>query len=1167
MSVVEVTLLTACLLNVLPVSRSFNIDILTPGVFEGNSTQQFGHRVIQHARGTEKWIVVSAPHQEVIPGLRSGGIFRCDYGNTSCRPIDIPVEHNSGSIGLSLAVQNESPFSLTTCSPTMAHKCNSNMHLNGICYLFNNKLEMTSKLTPAFQECTKRNVDLVFLFDGSESLKGNDFNINKNFIVDIMKNLTNSSLQFAAVQFSSDVRTEFTFKDYQELKDPEALLSKSQHMKSLTNTYKALNFTLKTLLYNSTAGAIENAAKVLVIITDGNPTDYEVWFGDVVGELDQKNIIRYVIGIGNLQLDGLKKLASQPKDKNTFYIQNYAGLKGILDNLQGKIYSIEGSGNDRSFVKELSQSGFSATFSKDSLILGAVGFNYWMGAIIQVEPSQREKIHISPSQLSNDSYLGYSVTTGSLGNRTLYIAGAPRHNHKGRVEVFQSTATRGQWSQKQSIDGEQIGSYFGGEVCAVDLNGDGDTDILLVGAPLYHKQELGGLVYTYTLSAEGSFSPAVTLSGSPGFPLSRFGTAVSAVGDLDGDRLTDIAVGAPLENMGSGGLYIFQGLQSGVNPNYTQHITGWTMSPRLQYFGQSIHGVMDMNGDELTDIAVGSLGRVVLLRSRPVLDVAAEISFHPSEISMDLFDCLAKETRIHTVSDMSVCIKVSKLTRDSLETHLNLSYQIELDSLRQRFRADFGDEKRTMQTSIYLPLGKTCMTYPIKMKNCVEDNFSPIKIKMSLSQIEENSTDHRVTPILNRMSKTITLAEIPFEKNCGRNGVCISDLDVAFNFSGSSSVVVGNNARLNVTVMLQNRGDSSYNTTLLFLYPDGLSFAKMVLLQSNRRTQASCYGLNVETVGQTTCSVSPPIFPGKTTAVFLNTFDVSSDREWNHTLEMTVRASSGNGNASAGNLSVTLHIPVQFSVNVIVKGVDSSTHYLNFSTEQTAVQDMKHSYKVANLARKALPVNVTFLFPVENSHNFIWHINKTVNISEKLVRCSWVPAENSVPRNREQYCPNMQCKVCHCEIPSLEKDSSINFGFEGPAEFKADLNRKTLGISGEIIKVESYSSAFISYNTELYVQAGSKKQEDGIYSEFHNATIKTEAEFMRHPNMAFVIALSCGGGFLFVFIIAFIMYKIGCFKNKYKDMMAEEVKTDCPEGGASTSEPLCEEEKKGEKEE
>ncbi|XP_041094673.1 integrin alpha-D [Polyodon spathula] len=784
MLLAEVTLLTVWTLQaVFPASLSFNIDTQTPGVFEGNCTQQFGHRVVQHATGTEKWIVVSAPHQEVTPGLRSGGLFRCDYRNQSCNPIHIPVEQNSDSIGLSLAVQNEDPFNLTTCSPTLVHKCDSNMHVNGICYLFNRKLDLITKLTPAVQECTKRNIDLVFLFDGSESLKSEDFEMNKNFIIDIMKNLTNTSLQFAAVQFSKEIRTEFNFYDYQKLKDPAALLSKTQHMKSLTNTHKALNFTLETLLYNTTAGAVENATKVLVIITDGQPSDYNDWFHNVVGHLDQKNIIRYVIGIGNVELAGLKKLASQPKEKNTFYIQNYAGLKGILDNLQGKIYSIEGSGNDQSFVKELSQSGFSAAFSKDSLILGAVGFNFWAGAVIHMKPNQQERIQTSLSRLSNDSYLGYSVTTGSLGNRMLYIAGAPRHSHKGRVEIFQSIDSEVQWSHEQSIDGEQIGSYFGGEVCAVDLNGDGDTDVLLVGAPLYHKQELGGLVYTYTVNAEGSFSPAVTLSGSPGFPLSRFGTAISGVGDLDGDGLTDIAVGAPLENKGSGGLYIFQGGESGVNPNYTQHITGWTMSPRLQYFGQSIHGVMDINGDGLTDIAVGSLGRAVLLRSRPVLNVAADVSFHPSEISMDFFDCLTKKTQVSTVSNMSVCIMVSKLTRDSLETSLNLSYQIELDSLRQRFRADFGHDKRTLQKSVYLPLGKTCITYPIKMKNCVEDSFSPIKIKMSLSQVEANSTD-LVTPILNRMSKNIIWTEIPFEKNCGGNGVCISDLSVSFNYSG-----------------------------------------------------------------------------------------------------------------------------------------------------------------------------------------------------------------------------------------------------------------------------------------------------------------------------------------------------------------------------------------------
>lgn len=50
----------------------------------------------------------------------------------------------------------------------------------------------------------------------------------------------------------------------------------------------------------------------------------------------------------------------------------------------------------------------------------------------------------------------------------------------------------------------QIGSYFGAELCSVDIDLDGDTDFLLVGAPMfYHPTEKGeGQVYVYALTNE-----------------------------------------------------------------------------------------------------------------------------------------------------------------------------------------------------------------------------------------------------------------------------------------------------------------------------------------------------------------------------------------------------------------------------------------------------------------------------------------------------------------------------------------------------------------------------------------------------------------------------------------------------------------------------------------
>lgn len=52
-----------------------------------------------------------------------------------------------------------------------------------------------------------------------------------------------SVCQFAAVQFSATFRTVFDFNDYQN-GFAEDKLMKETHMKSLTNTRRAINYTL-----------------------------------------------------------------------------------------------------------------------------------------------------------------------------------------------------------------------------------------------------------------------------------------------------------------------------------------------------------------------------------------------------------------------------------------------------------------------------------------------------------------------------------------------------------------------------------------------------------------------------------------------------------------------------------------------------------------------------------------------------------------------------------------------------------------------------------------------------------------------------------------------------------------------------------------------------------
>lgn len=56
----------------------------------------------------------------------------------------------------------------------------------------------------------------------------------------------------------------------------------------------------------------------------------------------------------------------------------------------------------------------------------------------------------------------------------------------------------------------QIGSYFGATLCSVDLDRDKNTDLVLIGAPMYYDGMAGGVVYICERQVgEGECRPAL----------------------------------------------------------------------------------------------------------------------------------------------------------------------------------------------------------------------------------------------------------------------------------------------------------------------------------------------------------------------------------------------------------------------------------------------------------------------------------------------------------------------------------------------------------------------------------------------------------------------------------------------------------------------------------
>jgi cysteine-rich repeat protein len=166
------------------------------------------------------------------------------------------------------------------------------------------------------------------------------------------------------------------------------------------------------------------------------------------------------------------------------------------------------------------------------------------------------------------------------------------------------------------------GDQFGMAVAGIgDLDGDTVPDVV-VGAD--GDDDGGpdrGAVYVLLLNADGSVkaeqkidSTTVGLGGSIGDG-ARFGSSITSLGDLDGDSVVDIAVGAPLaDGQGSarGAVWILflnadGTLKSTSLLDDSTGALGGSLSD-LDLFGSSVAAFHDLDGDGHQDLAVGAPG-------------------------------------------------------------------------------------------------------------------------------------------------------------------------------------------------------------------------------------------------------------------------------------------------------------------------------------------------------------------------------------------------------------------------------------------------------------------------------------------------------------------------------------------------------------------------------
>ncbi|KAK2888159.1 integrin alpha-1 isoform X1 [Channa argus] len=1169
------SLTTAAVVVLLACVFSFNVDQKNGLSFNGPLEDMFGYTVQQFENSEGKWVLIGAPLSGQ-PAKRTGDVYKCPVGkgDNTCIKLKLPqnttvpnlheVKENM-TMGTTLVTNPNGGF--LACGPQYGYMCGQQLYISGVCANVTSSFQIFNSVAPAVQECPKE-MDIVMVLDSSNSIYpwSSIIDFVRRFIekIDIGPKLS----QVGIVSYGENVTHRVNLSQFE---NTSALLNFVKDLArdtgTKTNTFLAID-TAREEAFKPERGARPNVKKVMVIVTDGESHD-SYRLKKVIGQCEEEHIERFgiaVLGDYNRQkksteevqtfIKEIESISSLPLHDHFFNVSDEVALLNIVDALGNKIFALEATTSNftTSFNMEMSQAGFSAHNSKEALLLGAVGAYEWNGAVVMHKDggtitSGKNTFYHSKTEAG---YLGYDVQSASTPNGVLYITGAPRYNHTGRVVIYRLNADNN-IVVSQILEGEQIGSYFGSVLQTVDVNNDSYTDVLLVGAPMYMGSEKNeqGQVYVYKLNQDSQFIHEFTLKPvnqscctahsdsctNKNEPCgARFGTAIAAVKDLNLDGFNDVAIGAPLENDHRGAVYIYHGNKMSLKEQFVQRIPAGGDGEKVKFFGQSIHGIMDLNGDGITDVTIGGLGGASLFWSRDVAELRANMTFEPAKIKLQQtqYQCEYGGRKSVCVT-AEVCFFYSiKSDQPDLSSAAVIRYGLTLDVLRAKARASFIDtddksDRRITRNITIKDTERKCMNETIMMSARL-DFRDPLMVSLEFGLADDQG------PVLDgslpsSINKTIPLVE------CKNDEKCISDLSLTAEPSVTSMVIKPNSDKFDVNIKVKNRKDNAYNTKVTLSFTPNINYVKV-------EPEKGC------TLNHTKleCAVGYPFLGNDVEEEFKVKFEVNTEHI-EEVIQINVTATSDSEElpSTLSDNYVEISIPVKYAAGLIFSVQPLDKHITVKEGEQypsifndTAVigEEVNISYTVVKSGDLVTPVlDLTVMYPkLSPRGNELLYLTRVTtspkvkcnaahlinphNINPNIVKPDPVKETLSVYLLS---CEKLGCESFTCFLPEADiSQVNISFRVWKPTFIKGEFSTLHMLVNGTLgIK-----------NANLFELSSTDK----------TRTVKIQVSKDTLEGIPiWVIILSILIGLLILALVIFGLWKMGFFKRKSRDYTKEEI--------------------------
>ncbi|XP_028249153.1 integrin alpha-6 isoform X2 [Parambassis ranga] len=843
------------------------------------------------------------------------------------------------------------------------------------------------------------------------------------------------------------------------------------------------------------------------------------------------------------------------------------------------------------------QQGLAATFTKDYhyVVFGAPGAYNWKG-LVRVEQKNSTLLDMEvyddgpyevgdETQLNPDlvpipahSYLGFSLDSGhhitTKGELTV-VAGAPRANHSGAVLLLKKSSQVSSLEVEHTLNGPGLASAFGYDVAVVDLNSDGWQDIV-VGAPQFYMKDkdIGGAVYVY-INKAGRWDKIIPVR-LDGTKDSMFGLAVENIGDINLDLYGDIAVGAPHEDGGAGKVYIYHGSAQGIETSPAQILSG--KEHNIQFFGYSLAGNMDLDGNVYPDLAVGSLSDTALIyRARPVISIRKDVKVSPQDIDLTIKNC-----------DDNICLTVDtcftyRANLTAYNPKLAISYSVEADGYRRKrgltsrvlfLNKSSSDLDYQLNGTVDLrgQNQETCIKLKARLKDNIKDKLRSIPFEVTAEIISTKRQKSRnglplLMPILDPSEPSKD--EVNFVKEgCGSDRICQSNLQLDYslvykdkwapltNRNGIPEFVLDYEKKdlaLRVTVTNMN-GDDAYEAKLVLNFLGTLSYSGV---RSNPTTNIICSANQNDT--QADCELGNPFKRDSETTLYiiLSTAGVTLDTT---EIEIDLQLQTTSVQENVASVKVKANVIIEFPLTVSGEANPSQVYFGGVVKGESAMQTeedigslISFTFTVHNLWKSSVMSSLHIHWPKENrNRKWILYLVKVTSKGPEKIRCSPEAEISSVKHIKESPASRKKRDIVKKERINVGKKALLSVK-EKVLSCDNELSCVVLqcplqGLDGTAIELRArlWNSTFIEEYGSFPILRLEVKASLVFHTQAKNMILKTphttvtvdvspEGAVLQYGVPWWIILVAVLAGILILALLVFLLWKCGFFKRKIKD--------------------------------